>query len=369
MTASEHYIGLMSGTSLDSIDAVLVRFTPSFELRAHLNYPIPPLLRQQILELTQSGPDEIERMGRVDIALAEAFAEATLLLLKQTGISADSIRALGSHGQTVRHRPEAGFTLQLGDPNTLAERTGITTVADFRRRDIAAGGQGAPLVPAFHDALFRTSKRDRVIVNLGGMANITLLPADTEAPVLGYDTGPANVLMDAWIEHCRGESFDRDGNWAASGNVCPDLLSQLLAHPYFIAPAPKSTGREHFHSGWIQHSIGQLDAIIAPEDIQATLLELTAASLCNAIQSHGLDSPEIYLCGGGSHNIQLRKRIHARLPGYRISSTTALGLDPDWVEAAAFAWFAMRTLQHKTSSLAEVTGARGARVLGTICPA
>jgi len=369
MTRSEFYIGLMSGTSLDSIDAALVRFTPSFELCSHYSYPIHTELRQQIMQLTQSGNDEIEQLGRLDIALGKTFADAALCLLRQAGVAVDAIKAVGSHGQTVRHRPDAGFSLQIGDPNTIAERTGITTVADFRRRDLAAGGQGAPLVPAFHEALFRSPTADRVIANLGGMANITLLPADPMTPVLGYDTGPANVLMDGWIEHNRLGCYDRDGAWAAAGTVDSKLLNILLAHPFFHAAPPKSTGREDFNPNWLNTVLAQLGHEPAPEDVQATLLELTAISLCDAVRSHLLMEPEIYLCGGGSHNSRLVERIRARLSDCRIDSTTVLGLDPDWVEAAAFAWLAMRTLQHQPSNLPEVTGARGTRILGTICPA
>ena len=369
MKSPEYFIGLMSGTSLDSIDAVLVHFAPEVRLHTCLSHPLHLELRRQILQLTQPGHDEIERMGRLDIALAEAFAEAVHTLLQQAGVPASQVRAIGSHGQTIRHRPDAGFSLQIGDPNTIAERTGITTVADFRRRDLAAGGQGAPLVPAFHEALFRSSKRDRVIVNLGGMANITLLPANPASPVTGYDTGPANVLMDSWIEHHKGTGYDRNGSWAASGEVAPKLLSLLLAHPFFQAPPPKSTGREDFNRDWIEQTLVRLEHAPSPVDVQATLLELTAASLCNAIHSHCLMTPEIYLCGGGSHNRQLVERIQARLPDCQVDSTAALGLEPDWVEAVAFAWFAMRTLQQKTSSLPEVTGAKGARILGTVCPA
>lgn len=370
MTNSEYFIGLMSGTSLDSIDAVLVRFTPELQLQSWLSYPLDPNLRRQILQLTQPGQDEIDLMGRVDIALAEAFSDAVSALLQQAKVSPRQVCAIGSHGQTIRHRPEAGFTLQIGDPNTIAERTGITTVADFRRRDLAAGGQGAPLVPAFHQALFRSRKHDRVIVNLGGMANITLLPADPASPVTGYDTGPANVLMDSWIEQHTGAGYDRDGQWAASGQVDPELLSQLLGHHFFHTPPPKSTGREDFNPAWLNRMLAEIRHTPTPADVQATLLELTAITLCDAIRSsHLFMQPEVYLCGGGSHNRQLVARIKARLPDCHIDSTSSLGLDPDWVEAVAFAWFAMRTLQQQTSSLPEVTGAQGARILGTVCPA
>jgi anhydro-N-acetylmuramic acid kinase len=369
MTQAPWYIGLMSGTSLDAIDAVLVRFTPSFQLCAHHSEPLPAALRQRILQLTQPGDDEIERLGRLDTALGAVFAEAALTLLRQTGLEAGAVAAIGSHGQTIRHRPEAGFSLQIGDPNTIAERTGITTVADFRRRDLAAGGQGAPLVPAFHAALFRTTAADRVIANLGGMANITVLPADPMGPVLGYDTGPANVLLDGWNEQNRRGRYDEGGAWAATGRVDTRLLDTLLAHPFFQAKPPKSTGRETFNPNWLNGVLARLRPRPAPEDVQATLLELTAITLCDAIRRHRLPSPELYLCGGGCHNDRLRQRIQARLPDHRIDSTAALGLAPDWVEASAFAWLAMRTLQQQSANLPEVTGAKGPRILGTICPA
>lgn len=365
----QYYIGLMSGTSLDSIDAVLVRFNPSFELCASHTHPLSIELRQQILHLTQPGTDEIERLGRLDIALGEVFAHAVLALLEHSAVPISSVCAIGSHGQTVRHRPEAKFTLQIGDPNTIAELSGITTVADFRRRDLAAGGQGAPLVPAFHEALFRNPEQNRVIVNLGGMANITLLPANPMHAVTGYDTGPANVLMDSWIEHNQRGSFDLDGAWAAQGQVNSDLLNTLLNHPFFKTAPPKSTGREDFNLDWLKTILESLEYKPAAIDVQATLLELTAITLRDAIHHHSLGHAELYLCGGGSHNLKLVERIRALLPECDLNTTAVLGLAPDWVEAAAFAWFAMRTLQRQTSSLAEVTGAQGARILGTICPA
>lgn len=367
--STDYYIGLMSGTSLDDIDAVLVSFTPSFKLHASHSHPLSADLRQRILTLNHSGPDEIDQLGALDIALGRLFAEATQALLDKSGIKTEQVRAIGSHGQTIRHRPELHFSLQIGDPANIAEHTGITTIADFRRRDLAAGGQGAPLVPAFHQALFRLAGQDRVLINLGGMANITLLPGDLDRPVLGYDTGPGNVLMDSWIRLHQGRSYDHNGQWAASGQVEPALLEQLLAHHYFTRQPPKSTGREAFDLPWLERMLGAQDCNYPPENIQATLLELTAVSLAQAIAGHALRQPQLFLCGGGSHNQRLIQRLQHHLPDSEISSTAALGLAPDWVEAAAFAWFAMRTLQQQTSSLAAVTGAKGDRILGAIHPA
>ncbi|GAA0795441.1 anhydro-N-acetylmuramic acid kinase [Marinobacterium sediminicola] len=365
----EYYIGLMSGTSLDSVDAVLVSFVPEFQLHASLSYPLPATLRQQILTLNHCGPNEIDQLGSLDVALGRLFADAANALLTHSNFLAKQVCAIGSHGQTIRHRPERHFSLQIGDPSCIAEQTGITTVADFRRRDLAAGGQGAPLVPAFHQALFGKPGQDRVVVNLGGMANITLLPGHEDLPVLGYDTGPGNVLMDSWIRQQRGLDYDRDGNWASSGQVQPELLKRMLEHPYFQRKPPKSTGREQFDLPWLQQMLDTLDEAPSPENIQATLLELTAVSLAQAIDQHGLNHPRLFLCGGGSHNRALQNRLQHHLPDTEITSTEALGLAPDWVEAAAFAWFAMRTLNRQTSSLAAVTGAQGNRILGAIYPA
>lgn len=363
---SEYFIGLMSGTSLDGIDAVLVSFEPTFMLHATHTHPLPADLRQNILHLNQSGPDEIDSLGNLDIALGRVFADAVQALLTSSGIIAEQIRAIGSHGQTIRHRPELGFSLQIGDPATLVEQSGITTVADFRRRDLAAGGQGAPLVPAFHQALFSKQGRDRIIANLGGMANVTLLPGHNEQPVLGYDTGPGNVLLDAWIRRQQRLPYDADGKWAASGTVQPVLLTALLNHSYFSRTPPKSTGREQFDLPWLDSTLATMSTPPAPADVQATLLELTAVTLSQAIHHHQLVQPELVLCGGGSHNRQLVQRLQYHLPDTDITTSETLGLAPDWVEAAAFAWFAMRTLDRRTSSLAAVTGARGDRILGAI---
>jgi len=362
------YLGLMSGTSLDSVDAVVVEYDGrTLQLIASHGEPFPADLRHRTLALMHPGADEIEHLGRLDLALAELFACAANNLIDATGLERASIRAIGSHGQTVRHRPEAGFTLQIGDPNLIAERTGLTVVADFRRRDMAAGGQGAPLVPAYHQALFHSQNIDRVIANIGGMANITRLPARESQPVIGYDTGPGNVLLDGWIRQQQGADYDRDGAWAASGRVLPALLECLLDLPFFAMPPPKSTGREQFHLDWLDGCIRRAGSeAVAAQDVQATLLELTALTLSREIHAQLATGGEVYLCGGGSHNKCLLQRLQTLLKPYSVETTTRLGQDPDWVEACAFAWLAARTLDGLSGNLPAVTGARGERILGAI---
>lgn len=363
MSSSELFMGIMSGTSLDAIDTVLVTFDQDRpKLLGTLSTELPETLKSAILRLNQSGDAEIEQMARLDPELAHLFAHSCLELLQRLAIPPDSICAIGSHGQTIRHRPEKGYSLQIGDPNLIAELTGITTVADFRRRDLAAGGQGAPLVPAFHYQCFQSPYQDRVIINIGGMANITLLPKDKTCPVLGYDTGPGNALLDYWIYQSKGVSYDRRGEFAASGTLIPKLLDALLSDPFFSSPYPKSTGRERFNPQWLK---SHLDTSMSNQDIQATLTELTARSIATAIDSHTLSNPEIYVCGGGSHNDNLLKRLSANLD-LPVYTTEKLGLHPDWVEACAFAWLAYRTLNQQPGNLPAVTGARGERILGGI---
>ncbi len=358
----------MSGTSVDGIDAALVSISQAgaLELLATYRHPFPDAVRTAILALMQSGSDEIDREGELDMQLGGLFADAANQLLESSGRSASEIRAIGSHGQTIRHRPLAThpFTRQIGNPSVIAERTGISTVADFRARDIAAGGQGAPLVPAFHEGVFRKTGTNRAIVNIGGIANITGLPADPRVTVTGFDTGPGNTLLDVWIQHTRGEKFDRDGAWAASGTVLPELLARWLGDSYFATPPPKSSGREHFHIEWLQRALcGEHD----PQDVQATLAELTARSITEALGRYLLATPaEVYVCGGGAHNRDLMARLQRLLGTTPISSTKSLGLDPDWVEAAAFAWLAHRTLAGKPGNLSSVTGAKHPVVLGGI---
>jgi anhydro-N-acetylmuramic acid kinase len=362
-----HYLGLMSGTSVDGIDAVLVELSEphGFRLLATHRHPIPTAVRLAIQELMQPGSNELDREGELDVALGRLFAEAATAVLTAAGHPASHVRAIGSHGQTVRHRPHTvhPFTRQLGNPSVIAELTGITTVADFRMRDMAAGGEGAPLVPAFHDWLFRAPGVSRAIVNIGGIANATWLPGDGQLPVIGFDTGPGNTLLDQWVGRHRGEPCDHDGAWGAGGQVLDRLLERLLAEDYFGRPPPKSTGRELFHLGWLD---GQLQGDESPVDVQATLAELTARSIATGIRTLPTPVQEIYLCGGGAHNRDLVSRLGRQLEGVAITTTAALGLDPDWVEAAAFAWLAHRTLAGKPGNLPAVTGARREVVLGGI---
>lgn len=359
------FLGLISGTSMDGVDAVLVDFDAEpLTVIAASSTPLDPALEARLTAAIEA-PDRLalDEIGQLDVAVAQAFAASALALLGSAGVQPSAVTAIGSHGQTLRHRPDLPypFTWQIGDPNALAEITGITVVADFRRRDVAAGGQGAPLLPVFHDLVFRSEREDRVILNLGGIANITLLMRGR--PVSGFDTGPANRLLDAWIARHRGEAFDAGGAWAASGRCDEELLDRLLGEPYLALPPPKSTGRELFNLPWL---LERLDARERrPEDVQATLLEYTAASVSDAVRRHA-GGAAVYACGGGAHNEALLGALARRLAPARVASTSALGLDPDYVEAIAFAWFAQRTLRGLPSSAASVTGARGARILGGI---
>jgi len=368
MTEPTLFIGLMSGTSLDAIDAVVVDLADDRpRLLAAVAHPLEADLRARLLATLASDCTDLDTLGRLDAELGERFAAAAIAARETAGIKADAIAAIGSHGQTLRHRPdqEPAFSWQIGDPARIAERTGITTVADFRRRDVAAGGQGAPLVPAFHAALFRTPDEDRAVLNIGGMANLTLLPGDPAAPVTGFDTGPGNVLLDGWIRECRGEAFDREGAWAASGCVDEALLSRLLDDPWFRRPPPKSTGREHFDLDWLKR---QLPAGIAPAAVQATLAELTARSIADALERWGSGCRRLLVCGGGARNDDLLRRLQHRLPETVVEPTDAHGLPAEWVEAAAFAWLARETLAGRPGNLPDVTGAAGPRILGAIYP-
>ncbi len=364
--ASAAYLGLISGTSADSIDAVLVGFsrdTP--QLLASHAHPWPSALRECMLALAQGEAAlDVDAFGRLDVQIGHCFADAALQLLEQSGTAAHTVRAIGSHGQTLRHRPTGAwpFTLQLGDPSVIAERCHIDVVADFRRADIAAGGQGAPLLPALHAMLLSRAGHARVVLNLGGIANITVLGDD--GSVRGFDTGPANGLLDAWCQRHRGEPFDRDGAFAASGHASAGLLDAMLADPYFALPPPKTTGREHFHLDWLA-AHAQLQAL-RPADVQATLLELTARSVTAAIIQHAPAAEEILACGGGVHNGALMRRLAALLAPRAVLSTSRYGIDPDFLEATAFAWLARQRLLGLPGNLPAVTGARGPRVLGAI---
>ncbi|HEV7123288.1 MAG TPA: anhydro-N-acetylmuramic acid kinase [Rhodanobacter sp.] len=360
------YVGLISGTSADSIDAVLVRFDGDLpQTLAHHAHPWPPQLRERLLAVAQDEAElDLDAWGRLDVEIGYHFADAARGLLAQSGTAATAVRAIGSHGQTLRHRPAGDypFTLQLGDPSVIAERCRIDVVADFRRADVAAGGQGAPLLPALHAMLLRAPGRTRAVLNLGGIANLTVLAAD--GGVRGFDTGPANGLLDAWCQRHRGEPFDRDGAFAGSGKRLPGLLEVLLADPYFALPPPKSTGREYFHLGWLA---GQAPvATLSPADVQATLLELTARSIANAVILHAPGTNEVLACGGGVHNPVLMQRLAELLAPRRLGSTADHGVDPDFLEATAFAWLARQRLLKLPGNLPSVTGARGPRVLGAI---
>jgi anhydro-N-acetylmuramic acid kinase len=364
--ATALYLGLISGTSADSIDAALVDFargTP--QVLATHTHPWPPVLRERILALAQGEAAlDLDAFGRLDVEIGRCFADAAMHLLEQSGTPAHAVRAIGSHGQTLRHRPggDYPFTLQLGDPTAIAERCRIDVVADFRRADLAAGGQGAPLLPALHAMLLARPGHARVVLNLGGIANITVLGAD--GSVHGFDTGPANGLLDAWCLRHRGEPFDRDGMFAASGRLDPDLLDALLADDYFALPPPKSTGREHFHLDWLATHAPL--AALGPADVQATLLELSARSVAAAIAQHAPDAAEVLICGGGVHNSALMRRLGELLAPRALCSTARHGIDPDFLEATAFAWLARQRLLGLPGNLPAVTGARGPRVLGAI---
>ena len=365
-----HYIGLMSGTSVDGIDAALVSISAPDRpvLVATYAHPMPPSTRGEIQALMQTGTNEIDRLGELDMALGELFAEAANAVIRQSGFDKKTIRAIG---QTLRHRPRAGhpFTLQIGNPSVIAERTGVTTVADFRARDIAAHGQGAPLVPALHQHMFHSPQCNRVIVNIGGIANVTYLPADGTQPVSGFDTGPGNTLLDQWIGRHRASSHDEAGQWAASGKSSKALLEHLLKDPYFQVAPPKSTGREHFNLAWLDQYLKQLPSVPAADDVQATLLQLTAQTIAGAIRGYLPQAQEVYICGGGAHNRQLLCALAENLPGLPVTTTEALGLHPDWVEAVAFAWLAHLTLERHPGNLPSVTGATRAVILGGIYPA
>lgn len=370
MSGRELYIGLMSGTSADSIDAAIVdlgKDTP--ELLCCYSHPIESKLKHHIHLLASPGDNEIDQLGVLDRQLGDSFADAVNALLDKARINKSDIKAIGSHGQTIRHRPPntigSAFSLQVGDPNTIALKTGITTVADFRRKDIAAGGQGAPLTPAFHDKVFRSTEAERVIVNIGGMANITHLALN--GGVSGFDTGPGNVLLDAWVLRQKGEPFDRSGHWAANGTLNQTLLEQMLLHPFFQQTGPKSTGREIFNPLWLDSILSKFNEPPVSADVQATLLELTAITISQSIMNLETEPTiEILICGGGVHNSQLIKRLRALMSPCQVNSTDSLGIPADWVEAMAFAWLAQQNLKRASGNIKAVTGAGRTVVLGGV---
>ena len=370
---TELYLGLMSGTSLDGVDGVLVDFSKTqLTVLAGASAPMPPALRQEFLDLNQAGHNELHRAALAANALTRAYAGVVDALLQQAGVFPAAVRAIGAHGQTVRHQPQAfdgtGYTLQLNNPALLAELCGIDVIADFRSRDVAAGGQGAPLVPAFHRAVFGRSGSEVAVLNLGGMANLTVLGAAHESDILGFDCGPGNVLLDAWCSQHKGEPFDRDGTWAASGRVDAELLERMLAEPFFAQGPPKSTGRDLFNPPWLASALAQ-SATVSAADVQATLAELTAYSCADAVQTYAPASSELLVCGGGAYNQHLMRRLQGLLPTRIVSDTLLRGLPPLQVEAAAFAWLARQTVRREPGNLQKVTGAMGARVLGAVYPA
>lgn len=362
---SNLYIGLMSGTSLDAVDAVLVEFgKQSTQVITTHQHAIPIDLRQEILDLNQPSENTIHRMGKADVKLGHLFAESVLALLEKTNHSTKDINAIGSHGQNIHHAPNAEypFTLQIGDPNIIAMKTGINTVADFRRRDMALGGQAAPLAPAFHDYLFQNRSENIGVLNIGGIANLTVLPTKPSNNVIGFDTGPGNTLMDVWYQKQHTEYYDKNGSWAASGQYNENLLMQLLQDAYFSKMPPKSTGREYFHWNWL---MPHLPTSIKPEDLQATLMELTVHSISNAVNAYLTRNNRLYVCGGGTHNTALMHRLKEYCE-CTIQSIETVGIHPDWVEAAAFAWLARQTLLGKPGNIPSVTGASAPSILGAI---
>ena len=357
----ELYIGMLSGTSMDAVDCALVSFNNGVPVVHDFeSFEIPQPLKTMVSSLIRNETADLKTYGTADILVGRLFAESALTMMQKHNLAPEDITAIGSHGQTIWHQPVADmhnsrFTIQIGDPNTIAHMTKVTTVADFRRHDMAAGGQGAPLAPAFHQAIFGKSSSARLILNLGGIANITVL-SPSHAIGFGYDTGPANTLLDQWIRHSNGQEFDEDGGWAKSGKVNALLLDLMLDEPYFLLPHPKSTGRELFNLSWLQTKLTLLPEPCKPEDVQATLLELSALTIAQQITNH-LTAGEILVCGGGIHNRVLMERLTGLLSGFRIASTDQYGLNPDSVEAVAFAWFSQQTMLGLPIDFSPYTGA------------
>ncbi|UTV28455.1 anhydro-N-acetylmuramic acid kinase [Photobacterium atrarenae] len=362
----ELYIGVMSGTSMDGVDTALVAIEGEhIELLAQDDFPMPAALKQQLLEICLGQQTSLVEIGRLDHLLGHLFADAVNALLAKSGYVSSQIRAIGNHGQTVFHQPtgETPFTMQLGDANIIAAKTGIDTVADFRRKDMALGGQGAPLVPAFHKTIFHATDSSVVVLNIGGIANISVLRPD--APVLGYDTGPGNMLMDAWCYQHTGEKFDRDAAFARQGEMDQALLAKLMQEPYFAMPAPKSTGRELFNLPWLAQHLAEM--AVSAVDVQRTLCEFTAVTIADEVRRYQAGpSPELLVCGGGAHNPLLMERLAQLLTDWQVAPTSAKGVDQDYMEAMAFAWLAQRRLHHLPSNAPEVTGASQPASLGVV---
>ena len=364
------YIGLMSGTSMDGVDGVLIDFQRHpWQTRAHAHRPFPAELKASLMALNSPGEDEIHAAALAAQDLTRLYAEVVADVCQQAGIAANAVQAIGAHGQTIRHRPECGYTVQLQAPALLAELTSIDVVADFRSRDIAAGGQGAPLVPAFHSALLKSLQaEDAVVLNIGGIANISIIQRDR--PPLGFDCGPGNSLMDSWCERHTGAPYDAGGAWGATGQHREAAVAQALSHPYFMSPPPKSTGRDLFNEVWLQNWLTACGLHHAPaHDIQASLCEITARSIAMAIQMHASACSQVIVCGGGAFNQALMQRIERHLPGIQVVPSDAIGLPVMQMEAAAFAWLAYRHVHRLPANEPTVTGARGPRVLGALYPA
>ncbi len=367
-----YYIGVMSGTSLDGVDVVLTRFSELGEFQfitAH-TYTFPEQLHQNLNRLITEQHCDLHALGEIDIALGQLIGESINHLLNSQQLSANNIIAIGSHGQTLFHSPTGNFpfSMQIGNANVIAEMTGITTVADFRQRDIAAGGQGAPLVPAFHQALFSDTHQERVIVNIGGISNITLLPISSSQAVIGFDTGPGNVLLDYWTQLHSDKAYDESGQWAQSGQCNEKLLSTFLNEAYFKKTIPKSTGRELFNKAWLDNNLLKNSQELAPADVQATLVELTALTIANDVNSHANSHSSVFICGGGAHNDYLLSRLRSLIEAKTVSTTNNLGLHPDWVEACAFAWLSYKTVNQQVGNLTTVTGAKHPVILGATHP-
>ncbi|MFL2840752.1 MAG: anhydro-N-acetylmuramic acid kinase [Pseudohongiellaceae bacterium] len=367
--SSQLYIGLISGTSMDAVDCVLADMSDSMNVIDFINIDIQKKLKQDILDLCQeNGDNQIKKLGETDVALGRLFANSAISILEKNQLSAKQIRAIGTHGQTIRHQPpeqsDNPFSIQIADPNTIATLTGITTVADFRRKDIALGGQGAPLLPAFHQYIFKNSQTDRIILNIGGMANVTVLLKDN-IEITGFDTGPGNILLDSWIQENSNKSFDKNGDWAATGESDAELLKFMLDDAYFSRPAPKSTGREYFNKKWIDNILKNYAKEITAQNVQATLLNLTATSISQAIKNL-IGTGEVIVCGGGVRNQQLMHYLETQLDSFKVSSSNTYGIDSDALEAFAFAWFAKQTINRKTLNFTNITGSSRPHILGGI---